>query len=241
MSLPKPFYSDEWATIYHANCHTLFRRDSFDCLITDPPYGVNLGVATGQRRDGGYGGHLGKAAYRSYSDTYENFKDSVVPALRHFIYRTKRAAIFSGPNIHEQEKPEVIGGIHCPCATGRTPWGSKNFLPILFYGKPHSAGRHRPTVLTSTLAAEENGHPCPKPIEWMLWLVGLASEEGETILDPFMGSGTTLVAAKQLGRKSIGIELEEKYCEIAAKRLQQEYLPLTIEPTPHPQPIELFK
>ncbi len=71
-------------------------------------------------------------------------------------------------------------------------------------------------------------HPCPKPESLMLELVRQFTDYGETILDPFMGSGTTLAAAKRLGRKAIGIELEEKYCEIAAKRLQQEALPLEV-------------
>lgn len=69
-------------------------------------------------------------------------------------------------------------------------------------------------------------HPCPKPESLMLELVELFSDQDETILDPFMGSGTTLVAAKRLGRKAIGIEREEKYCEIAAKRLSQGALPM---------------
>jgi len=67
-------------------------------------------------------------------------------------------------------------------------------------------------------------HPTEKPVELKAFFVRLHSNEGETILDPFMGSGTTLVAAKQLGRKAIGIEIEEKYCEIAVKRLAQAQL-----------------
>ena len=67
-------------------------------------------------------------------------------------------------------------------------------------------------------------HPCCRAYSHMEFLVRWWSDAGETVLDPFMGSGTTLVAAKNLGRKAIGIEIEEKYCEIAAKRLSQEVL-----------------
>jgi len=71
-------------------------------------------------------------------------------------------------------------------------------------------------------------HPTQKPLSLMLWCINLFSNV-LTVLDPFMGSGTTLVAAKQLNRRAIGIEIEERYCEIAAKRLMQEVLPLTTQ------------
>ena len=69
---------------------------------------------------------------------------------------------------------------------------------------------------------EKTFHPCPRRYEHVAWLVDIWSSPGELIFDPFMGSGTTLLAAKTLGRKAIGIEIEEKYCEIAVKRLKQE-------------------
>lgn len=70
---------------------------------------------------------------------------------------------------------------------------------------------------------EQRYHPTQKPVEIMLWSIH-QSKDPQTILDPFMGSGTTLVAAKQLGRKGIGIEIEERYAEIAALRLSQEVM-----------------
>lgn len=76
--------------------------------------------------------------------------------------------------------------------------------------------------------ADKMGHITPKPLELICNIIRHSSHKKQTILDPFMGSGTTLVAAKQLGRQAIGIELEEKYCEIAAKRLSQEYLDLGV-------------
>ena len=93
----------------------------------------------------------------------------------------------------------------------------------MLYGKaPHLNLGAKHTAWKTTATSDINGHPCPKPIEWMLKVVDLVSVDGDTIIDPFMGSGTTLRAAKDLGRKAIGIEIEEKYCEIAVKRLAQE-------------------
>lgn len=74
----------------------------------------------------------------------------------------------------------------------------------------------------ATLAAVKNGHPCPKPTDQWKWLLKRCSLPGEIVCDPFLGSGTTLVAARALQVKAIGIEIERKYCDIAIERLRQQ-------------------
>lgn len=82
-------------------------------------------------------------------------------------------------------------------------------------------------------------HPTQKPLELMDWCIRLAGDP-KSILDPFVGSGTTLESAKRLGKQAVGIEASEKYCEIAAKRLSQDVLPL-MDPSPErPTPMDLF-
>lgn len=95
----------------------------------------------------------------------------------------------------------------------------------------NGGGRPALWIYNTCKGADRPDHPCPKPEELMDKLVFDFTDYMETVLDPFMGSGTTLVAAKRLGRKAIGIELEEKYCEIAAKRLAQGALDLFSEAT----------
>ena len=189
-----------------------------DAVITDPPYGVDLGSTNGS--GGAHGLQL--QAYASYADTYENYVAEVVPALTQAIQLTGRAAVFIGPHIHELPKFDALGGVYCSAATGRHQWGFKNFLPVLLYGTYPDLhkGAHFPTVIASNETAEKNGHPVPKPVGWMLWLVGLTTRRCETVLDPFMGSGTTGVACAQLGRKFTGIEREPKYFDIACRRIE---------------------
>jgi site-specific DNA-methyltransferase (adenine-specific) len=222
----KPYYQDDAVTIYHGDCREALPTLTADCCITDPPYGIDLGnhnagADTRQK-------HLHKKGYDSYRDTLESLRSMVVPAVAHYISVSKRAAVFCAPtNIGEFPKPDAVGGIYLPSGCGRSRWGFTNFSSILLYGQHPTIGNGcRPTMIVSTDTAESNGHPVPKPLSWMTWLVGFASLEGETIIDPFMGSGTTLRAAKDLGRKAIGIEIEERYCEIAARRMAQEVLPL---------------
>ncbi len=208
--------------LWHGDCREVLPLLGVcDATITDPPYGVNLGATKGE---GGAHG-LALEAYESYEDSYENYVAEVVPALLQSIQLTGRAAVFIGPHIHELPKFDALGGVYCSAATGRHQWGFKNFLPVLLYGTypDLQKGAKQPTVIASNETAEKNGHPVPKPVGWMRWLVALTTRPGETILDPFMGSGTTGVAAVEQGRSFVGIERERKYFDIACRRIEQAY------------------
>ena len=221
-ALPVPYYADDLITLYNADARDLLPLIQADVLVTDPPYGVGLGVDKDERA-GRHG--LAKPVYASYDDTYENFTDAVVPILTTAIAMTTRGAVFTGPHIHEQPKPAAIGGVYCPAGAGRHPWGFKTFLPVLLYGTaPNLNLGAKPNVIRSSAVSVKNGHPCPKPVPWMRWLIDLASLPGEVILDPFAGSGTTLRAAKDLGRRAIGIEIDPAYCAIAVRELAQDVL-----------------
>lgn len=221
----RPYYQDSLVTLYHGDSREIMPALKADVLVTDPPYGVGLGVGKDMR--GGKHG-LAKERYATYDDTYENFCAVVVPILETGISKTKRAAIFIGPHAKELPKWDAIGGVYNSAATGRHCWGYRSLHPVLLYGTAPEMNTRGPraTMFVSNELSPDNGHPCPKPLGWMTWLVSLAAGNDDVVLDPFAGSGTTLRAAKDLGRRVIGIEVEEKYCEISAKQCAQECLAL---------------
>lgn len=221
---PKPYYQDSFVTIYHGDARELLPTLTADVMVTDPPYGVNLGKHDGATEK--RAGYLVKKSYGGYDDTPENYRAQIVPVLMTGIEMHDRAAIFGVvPNLWMLPPPSALGGVYLPAGCGRMPWGFQNLAPVLFYGKaPDLHLGSKATTISSSDAAEKNGHPCPKPIKWMTWLVSLCSRQSETVIDPFCGSGTTLRAAKDLQRRAIGIEIDEAYCEIAARRMGQEVL-----------------
>ena len=227
----KPYYEDDAVTIYHGDCQEMLESAAAnvvanlraDVLITDPPYGVGLiGKRTKWTTEarGGYLSVVDDAAAVAVA----------VGVVDRWTRDGGRAAVTPGvANRERYSRPTHLGAIFYPSGAGMSKWGFTCWQPILFYGAdPYLADGKgsRPDGFSTTEAAEENGHPCPKPIGTMKWLVERVSRSGEIVLDPFMGSGTTLRAAKDLGRKAIGIEIEERYCEIAAKRCAQEVLDL---------------
>lgn len=205
-----------------------------DVLITDPPYGVlvpgDLNPRIRDERGGSHG--LVKLPYGSYEDTYGNFCAGIVPALIQSLALVQRAAVFSGPHIQEQPKATALGGVYVPAGSGRHQWGYKTFLPVLFYGTaPNLHKGAYPITIQSSAPAEKTGHPTTKPLAWLRWLVGLASLPEETVLDPFMGSGTTGVACVELGRSFTGIEIDKDYFHIACHRIEGAYRQLALFPS----------
>lgn len=195
-------------------------------MLTDPPYGI----------EGGHGGdrRFGKAQYGNvtWEDSPAYIVKVCVPVIIDCRSLAKRVIVTPGISaMWLYPQPDGLGCFWQPAASTHGPWGFTCMTPIYYYGKDPRAGTGSlPSGRLNTEAAGRNRHPCPKPIKAWTWLLNKGSLEHETILDPFMGSGTTLVAGKSLGRKCIGIEIEERYCHIAAQRLSQEYLPLTDTP-----------
>jgi site-specific DNA-methyltransferase (adenine-specific) len=251
MSLPKPYYQDDWATIYHGDCREILPLlPKVDLVLTDPPYGHNNNNGDMiSRRETIFGGEKVERERRPISNDGEEANELV----RWFFCEAKKLL--------------VVGGCCCCCCGGGGPdpqfarwslWMEEaiGFKHAVVWDKgPMGMGHHyrrsyefilvgqngnpckwyaetkdieniiRPGDLeVNKIIPSAEQHPTEKPIGLMKWFIPLHSRIGETILDPFMGSGTTLRAAKDLKRKSIGIEIEEKYCEIAVKRLRQEVL-----------------
>jgi site-specific DNA-methyltransferase (adenine-specific) len=211
------------ATLYLGDCLTVLPTLAADVLITDPPYGVNLGNHAGAKDKRLK--HLTKQAYASYEDTPENYGVVVVPAINTALAVTKRGMVFGVPPlIWQLPAPDAIGGIYLPHSVGRCRWGFSSMSHCLLYGTaPGIEKGCRNTAIYSTALPEKNGHPTPKPLQWMIWAVDLGSRREETVLDPFMGSGTTGVACASLGRKFIGIEMEPAYFDIACERIDNAY------------------
>jgi len=211
----KPYYQDDAVTIYHGDCREILPQlEPVDLVLTDPPYGIG--------RDGkppstsSHGGHRG----------YEFLGwDNVAPDLDtlRLVLGGGHNSIVWGANYY----PEVFSS-----SPGWLMWDKGQRIDQADGELAFSTRQGPLRVLTlnrCVLAMDGAVHPTQKPLKLMTWCIEFFPN-AQTILDPFMGSGTTLRAAKDLGRKAIGIEIEEKYCEIAAKRMAQEVL--NFEPQP---------
>jgi DNA modification methylase len=233
-----PYYHDAQAgvTLYCADCRDLlpqFVDDEFGLVLTDPPYNV---------------GQL----YKEHDDLVERQEYLVwLCGILSQCQRVTRDSVCWFPGVaNVWDVPDVL------CSTGLRAarllgWHKKEFAgdkwcggpplcwePIVWATKaekPHfnkcfgARGRDFLVVNATHGNPLSKHHPCPKPLKVMTWLVGLFAQEALPILDPFAGTGTTLVAAKHAGYPAVGIEVSEDYCRVAVERLAQGVLPFGTE------------
>jgi site-specific DNA-methyltransferase (adenine-specific) len=213
----KPYYEDNNVTIYHADARDIIELVSCDLVLTDPPYGI-------QKSSGTINKARAKGEYSdAFDDTPEYINSVVMEVIRSCISRFPTVVTPGNRNLMAYPQPQSFGCFYQPASVGMQVWGNADAQPILYYGlNPTKRNMGKKCSYTLTESPEKNGHPCPKPIKAWTSIMLNSSSEGMIILDPFMGSGTTLRAAKDTGRRAIGIEIEEKYCEIAANRMAQE-------------------
>jgi DNA modification methylase len=207
VSLPTPFYQDASCTIYNGDCRDILPLiPRFDLLLTDPPYGL------GDKWNGGGGGEKSSWSFNpGEAKQWDMETSDAVPAA----IKVAEHAIIWGGNYY-----------HLPPSRCWLLWDKKQ-PDTWTTGQAEMAWTtiDRPVRVFRLAQCEAHGqmghkcHPTQKPLSLMQWC--LKWVDAQTILDPFMGSGTTLVAAKLEGRKAVGIEISEKYCEIAANRLRQ--------------------
>jgi site-specific DNA-methyltransferase (adenine-specific) len=211
----EPYYSDANVTLYHGDCLKITDWLAADVLVTDPPYGTKR--MAGNPR-GGYGrrdlSFDGKTGFVIDNDETTDARDSALA-----LWALKPALVFGSPRlpdppgdwsdrlVWDKKRPGMNGG----------PWRYRHesiFVTAGFVRRDNEA--------TSILTAwpDQSQHIHAKPLGLMTSLVDRAP--AGVIADPFAGSGSTLVAAANLGRKCIGVELDERYCELVAKRLDQQ-------------------
>lgn len=215
------------ATLCLGDCRDILPTlPKVDAVITDPPYGIGLVKKTSDFRDSKHfdNGETLKASV-IYDDQPQAINALVREVMPMIIAGAARAVVFCGPAmLWNYPEPAAIGCVFLPNGAGRCSWGFQCMQPILFYGKDiylqDGKGGRANSFRTEQPNREEIDHPCPKPVPWMEWAINRAVRENETVLDPFMGSGTTGVACMNLGRQFIGIEREPKYFDIACRRIE---------------------
>lgn len=215
---PAPYYQDDHVTIYHGDCRDITAWLEADVLVTDPPYGTE---SVGWDVSYGRGQNRRHGRTDMAPGTIANDADGATRDHMLAMWGTRPACVFGSPRrpdppiavadrlVWDKKRPGMNGG----------PWRYRHESIYVTAGFIRA---NDAAVSVIEAFPDQTDHIHAKPHTLMLRLI-TAAPPG-VIADPFMGSGSTLAAAKACGRKAIGIEIDERYCEIAARRMGQEVL-----------------
>jgi site-specific DNA-methyltransferase (adenine-specific) len=217
------YFQDDYITLYHADCLEEQAWLQADVLVTDPPYGVKWkGITTGVNK-----------GYDTHAAGIKNDNDATVRDEVLNLWGNKPAIVFGSWRIPRPENTQhrliwhkqgqAPGPLNAPFMS------QDEEIYILGKGFVSTSPPMRSVIATTEhrgIAVNKAGHPTPKPISLMQKLIERCPDG--ILADPFAGSGATLEAARNLGRKVIGVELEEKYCELIANRLSQQVFNFTL-------------
>ena len=222
-----PYYADDDVTLYHGDCREITDWVTADVLVSDPPYG--RGWKQGRVKKGRSDAHPGIA----------NDHDTTTRDAALTMWGTRRCAVVFGDLMLSPPVGTKLVGVYRkpPDSGGRGAMGGfrRDVEAIYLIGPWSSALGGRSSLLTTgaRLQGTQNGtagryaHPHAKPVDVMETLIA-ACPPG-VVADPFAGGGSTLVAARNQGRRAIGVELEERYCEAIVRRLAQDVLPVVAQ------------
>jgi site-specific DNA-methyltransferase (adenine-specific) len=223
----KPYFERGGVTIYQGDCREVLPTLSgVGCVVTDPPYVFGIASSFEEGKAGGWGDLMNAAGI--YAGWLREFwRLTANSAGCAWVFNSWRSFPVLARAAHEARWPiesllvwdkEWIG-----------PGGPKGLRPtyelVALFAQPEFSIKDRstPDIFRAKWCGAKEWHPAEKPVHLLERLIAAGPTTG-TVLDPFCGSGSTLVAAQRLGRAAVGIEIEERYCEVAANRLSQETL-----------------
>ena len=221
----KPYYEQDGITIYHGDCREILpeiHRADIGLVLTDPPYGISLDTANRSRKRTALADANDYAPIHADDEPYDpapilSFPRLVVFGANHFASRLPESASWI--------VWDKTAGLESSRAIGFNDNADAELIWTNL-GGPVRVLKHRWIgMMKATERGEARLHPTQKPVALMRHLIELFGDD-RAVLDPYMGSGSTLRAAKDLGKQAIGIEVSEAYCEIAAKRLMQSVMVL---------------
>lgn len=255
MNRMKPFYDGDGITIYHGDCREILPRlGPVDLVITSPPFNQSIDAfrPSGMLKESrwvdkisnGYWDQVPEDVYQQQQRELLNLIGSVLTPQGSVFYNHKlrwRDGVLIHPavwlnDINLQMRMEIVWARNGSCTLNARMFGPSDERIYWFDHGTHKWNQDVVSFLSvwsihqlGSMATRIPDHPCAFPLEIPIRCIQATTDVDDIVVDPYCGSGTTLVAAHRLGRRAIGIEIEEKYCEIAVKRLEND-MPLFSTP-----------